>query len=50
VELGLLHKGKKYRLRVFEKGLLKRIFGLKVGEECIIRGFITYMLHQILLG
>jgi hypothetical protein len=40
---------------VFENRVLRRIFGPKaeeVGvarEDCIMRSFITYMLHQILL-
>jgi hypothetical protein len=45
-----------HRLRVFENGVLRRVFGLKREEvaggwrNCIMRSFITCMLHQILLG
>jgi hypothetical protein len=41
---------------VFEKRVLRRIFGPKreerqeAGEDCTMRGFITYRLHQVLLG
>jgi hypothetical protein len=38
---------------VFENRVLRRIFGPKrekmAGGHCIMRSFITYMLHQILL-
>jgi hypothetical protein len=42
-----------YRLRVFQKRVLRRIFALKrdelaeVGENCIMRSFITCNLHQV---
>jgi hypothetical protein len=42
-----------HRLKVFESGPLRRLFGPKrdetggVGENCIIRSFIIYTLHQI---
>jgi hypothetical protein len=45
-----------HRLRVSENRVLRRIFATKgrkcreVGEDCIMRSFITCMLHQILLG
>jgi len=50
VELRLSHKGKNIcRLRVFESRLL-RIFGpMREGEDCIMRSFITWMFHQILV-
>jgi hypothetical protein len=41
------------RLRVFEYRVLRRIFGqtmdevTEVGENCIMRGFITYILSQV---
>jgi hypothetical protein len=41
-----------HRLRVFENGVLRRIFGLKreesqeAGEYCIMRSFITCTLHH----
>jgi hypothetical protein len=43
------------RWRVFENRVLWRIFGTKrkwwkARENCIVRSFITCMLHQILLG
>jgi hypothetical protein len=44
-----------HRLRPFENRVLRRIFGLKraevaeVGENCIMRSFITYPLHHIQL-
>jgi hypothetical protein len=44
-----------HRLRVFENRVLRRILGPKgrkwgeTGEDCIMRGFITCTLHQILL-
>jgi hypothetical protein len=41
-----------YKFSVFENKLLRRIFGIKrmkeAGEDCIMRSFITYMLHHIL--
>jgi hypothetical protein len=41
-----------HRLRVFEDRMLRRIFGPKReeedGEDCIMRNFITFILHQIL--
>jgi hypothetical protein len=41
-------------LRMFENRVLRRMFGPKseevTGEGCIIRSFMTCMLHQILLG
>jgi hypothetical protein len=40
-------------LRVFEKRVLRRIFGPKMeetGEDCIMWSFITFTLHQMLLG
>jgi hypothetical protein len=42
-----------HRLRVFEKRMLRRIFGPKkkwqeAGEDCIMWSFITCVLHQIL--
>jgi hypothetical protein len=30
-----------HRLRVFQNRVLRRIFGPKVGENCIMRSFIT---------
>jgi hypothetical protein len=45
-----------YRLRVFEDGVLRRIFGCnrrkwwEAGEDYIMRSFISCMLQQILLG
>jgi hypothetical protein len=45
-----------HRLRVCENRVLRRIFEPKgrkwqeAGEDCIIRSFITCMLHHILLG
>jgi hypothetical protein len=46
---------KDYQLRVFENRVLRRIFGPKrkwqeVGEDCIMRSFMTCTLQQILLG
>jgi hypothetical protein len=45
------------RLKVFETRVLRRIFGPKRGrkrqeaeEDCIMRSFITCMLHRVLLG
>jgi hypothetical protein len=42
-----------HRLSVFENRVLRRIFGCKwkwqTGKDCIMRSFITSMLHQILL-
>jgi hypothetical protein len=40
---------------VFENRVLRGIFGLErkwqeTGEDCIMKSFITFMLHQILLG
>jgi hypothetical protein len=41
-------------MKVFENRMLKRILGPKreevVGEDCIMRSFMTYTLHQILFG
>jgi hypothetical protein len=42
-----------HRLKVFENRVMWRIFEPKmkeVGEGCIIRNFITFKLHQLLLG
>jgi hypothetical protein len=44
-----------HRLRVFEKRVLRRIFGPKRdeednGESCILESFIICTYHQILLG
>jgi hypothetical protein len=42
-----------YRLRVFEKRTLRRIFGPKreeVVEGCIMMSFKSCMLHEVLLG
>jgi len=43
-----------HRMKVFENRMLKRILGPKreevVGEDCIMRSFMTYTLHQILFG
>jgi hypothetical protein len=47
-----------HSLRVSENRVPRRIFGPKKkkkkvmggAEDCIMRSFITYMLHQILLG
>jgi hypothetical protein len=38
------------RVRVFENRVLKRTFGPKreAGEDCIMRSFITFTLHQTL--
>jgi hypothetical protein len=54
-KLGFLTLRNKYRLRVFENRVLRRIYGPKTkwwnaGENCIMRSFTTYTLHQILLG
>jgi len=42
------------RLSVFGNRMLRRIFGLRrkevAREDCIMRIFITFTLHQILLG
>jgi hypothetical protein len=39
---------------VFKNRALMGIFGLTreevAGEDCIMRSFVTYMLHQIILG
>jgi hypothetical protein len=46
----------KRRLRVFENRVLRRIFGPKreevvgAGKVRIMRSFINYTIHQILLG
>jgi hypothetical protein len=52
--LNLKSEGGKLRLRVFENRVLKSIFGPKkdegteeVGENCIIRSFITCTLRQV---
>jgi hypothetical protein len=45
-----------HRLRVFVNRMLRRIFGskrekwLEAGEDCIMKSFITFLLHKILLG
>jgi hypothetical protein len=42
----------KYKLKVSENRVLRRIFGLqreRVAGGCIMRSFVTCMLHQILL-
>jgi hypothetical protein len=45
-----------YRLKMYENRVLRRIFGPeeglsdKCGEDCIMRSFITFTLHKILLG
>jgi hypothetical protein len=37
-----------YRLKVFENRMLRRMFGLReVGEDCIMRSFITCTLREI---
>jgi hypothetical protein len=33
-----------HRLRVFENRVLRRIFGQEVGENCVMRSFITCIL------
>jgi hypothetical protein len=43
-----------HRLRVFESRVLRKIFGPKrkwweAEEDCIMRSFITYTLHPMLL-
>jgi hypothetical protein len=40
-----------YRFRVFENRVLRRVFGPKrewwdAGEDCIMKSFITFTLHQ----
>jgi hypothetical protein len=46
-------KRDKHRLRVFENRALSRIFGPKrdevIGENCIVRSFMTCILRQIKL-
>jgi len=55
VKLGLSHLGEEHRLRVPGNRVLRRIFGCtrkkwwKVGEDCIMRSFISCTLQQILL-
>jgi hypothetical protein len=50
-----LTRREEHRLRVFENRALRRIFRLRgrkwqeAREDCIMRSFITYTLHQILL-
>jgi hypothetical protein len=41
-----------HRLMVFENRVLRRIFRCKRenGEDCIMRSFVIFSLHQILLG
>jgi hypothetical protein len=52
-EIWSLTLREEHRVRVFEKRVLRRIFGLKrmkrleVGEGCIIRSFVTCTLHQV---
>jgi hypothetical protein len=36
-----------HRLRVFENRVLRRIFGPKAGENCIMRRFIASTLLQV---
>jgi hypothetical protein len=46
----------KERLRVFQNRVLRRIFGPEReevaagGEDCVMISFITYSLHQMLVG
>jgi len=44
----------KHRWRVYEYRVWRRIFEPKreevAGEDCTMRSFVTFMLHQILLG
>jgi hypothetical protein len=43
----------KHRMRVTEKRVLRRIYEPlreEVAEDCIMRSFVTFTLHQILLG
>jgi hypothetical protein len=51
VRLGLLTLREKHKLRVFENGVLRRIFGPKrdevTGENCIMRSFVICALRQV---
>jgi hypothetical protein len=49
VKLGSLTLREEHRLRVFESEVLKRILGPKKDERenCIMRCFITFALHQV---
>jgi len=47
--------GQEHRLRVFENGVIRRIFGPKRrktghGENCIMMNFTACILHRILLA
>jgi hypothetical protein len=55
VKLKSLKLREEHRLRVFENRMLRRVFGPKrkwqeAIEDCIMRSFITCMLHQVLQG
>jgi hypothetical protein len=55
LKLGLTLR-EEYRLKELENRVLRRIFGTKRDdvaksrEDCVMRSFISCMLHQILLG
>jgi len=42
--------GEEHRLRVFENRVLRKIFGPKSVENCIMMNFVACILHPILLG